>query len=154
MRPTSFEYLIFTQRRSIGDWYHELDEELQETVLDPIINQAENRPVNDRSLEEDENEAPPLPNINFDPSLIPSQSTKSGGTLKRVTTRPKPIFNIDPSLLKIVQSGGTTGADSTSRQGDGSTQSKNLDLLQTTKIRAAPNEQHHSGDTTTTNLPP
>lgn len=121
--PHSFGYLIYVPGSDppVIDTRHykaiKGDMELQETVLDPIINQAENRPVNDRSLEEDENEAPPLPNINFDPSLIPSQSTKSGGTLKRVTTRPKPIFNIDPSLMNIVQSGGTTGAGSRSRQG-------------------------------------
>ena len=158
--PHSFGYLIYVPGSDppVIDTRHykaiRWDMELQETVLDPIIDHAENRQVNDRSIEDDENEVPPLPNINFDTRLIPSQNEKSGGTLKRVTTRPKPIFNIDPSLLKIVQSGGTTGARSTSRQGGESKQNKDPEPLQTTKIRAAPTEQHHSGGTSTTKLPP
>lgn len=89
--------LFLLSVRSIGDWYHELDEELQETVLDPIIDQAETRQINDRSIDEDENEVPPLPNINFDPKMIPSQNEKSGVTEKQVITKPKPTLNIDPS---------------------------------------------------------
>lgn len=96
--------LFLLSVRSIDDWYHELDEELQETVLDPIIDQAETRQINDRSIDEDENEVPPLPNINFDPKMIPSQNEKSGVTEKQVITKPKPTLNIDPSGPKTGQS--------------------------------------------------
>lgn len=149
--PHSFGYLIYVPGSDppVIDTRHykaiKWDMELQETVLDPIIDQAANRPVNDRSTAEDENEAPPLPNINFDTRLIPSRSTKSGGTSQRVTTRPKPIFNIDPSFLRV---------GSTSQQDDESQQTKAPDLSQTTKDQTAPTEKPHSGGTSAIKLPP
>ena len=130
--------------------------EPKETIIDSVIDHAEERNVNDRSDHDIPKEPSPLPNLNFDPTMIPSQNEKLGGTNIQVFTKPKPTFNMDPSLLKIIQSGGTTGAraGSTLPQGDESEQNKVSDPLPTASDQPDPTEKSHSGGTSALKLPP
>lgn len=82
----SFGYLIYVPGapQDIFDTRHyraiRNDVEPKETVIDPVIDYAEERDINDRSNHETPTEPTPSPNINFDPKMIPSKNEKSGGT--------------------------------------------------------------------------
>lgn len=103
---TSFGYLVYVpdsepcvidtrHYRVIGD-----NVELKETVIDPLIDEAENRTVNNRSQVDDSTEPTASANTNNDRPLIPQGRSTSGGKLSNLLNPSNASTEILPQIQK------------------------------------------------------
>lgn len=131
--------------------------EPKETIIDSVIDHAEERDINDRSNNPELTDSAPVPNINLDPTTIPSQTNRSGGRKNEVIPKPKPILNLDPSLLKRIQSGNNNSdsdSDARSSNDDEPVQDKASNELPIGSNPTDSTDTTDSGGTRTLKLPP